>query len=130
MLERVIYFIGVVVSIFRTRLSRRGWPLFAFISLCWMAILSLPYAWIGETWGMVWFYITAPFSSWAKEMWETFGATFYVTVVTLVDGIALFIFLNGGNWLITTISKPWAPIPVPTNAAAGRGDDRHLSAGA
>ena len=52
----------------------------------------LPFAIVGESWGMVWFYTSLPLSAVLKDLWEWLGAPGYVAVVSgtnfvLITGI-------------------------------------------
>ena len=98
---------------------------FAVISAVWMAVLLLPYAVIGETWGMVWYLMTLPISEWFKETWESMGVTFYVGLVTVVHGLIVFTLLNGLSGLFNSmkITGPTKPTDASVEASYGNDDD-------
>jgi hypothetical protein len=60
------------------------------IALIWVVLTLLPYLIIGETWGMVWFYLALPLSSLFKDLWEDLGEVPYVAIVSVYNFWLLF----------------------------------------
>ena len=67
------------------------------LTLGWMLVLVLPYAVVGETWGMVWYLLTYPLSEWLKFLWD-WNVVLYVAIVTISHGLLVLGLIHGGRW--------------------------------
>lgn len=60
----------------------------------WVTVLLAPFAWLGESWGMIFYILTWPVSELLKTFYEDLKLKAYVGLVCLVDtGWALLIGL-------------------------------------
>jgi hypothetical protein len=64
------------------------------LTVAYLLVLLVPFAVIGETWGMVWYYLALPSSELSKDLWDWFGAVPYVGLVTMVNGMMAFMLIH------------------------------------
>jgi hypothetical protein len=73
------------------RQSKSTAILFVGLAAVWLAVSFLPFAFIGETWGSIWYLINYPLSL-AIEGLERFKIV-YLATVTLINGCVYSYFL-------------------------------------
>ena len=75
----------------------RSVRLAAWITTVWVFVLLFPYLVVGETWGMIWFYLTLPMSMVFKFTWDSDNPIFYVLIATVAEAMMVFIVLVMAN---------------------------------
>jgi hypothetical protein len=63
-------------------------------ALLWVVLILLPYLIIGETWGMVWYYLALPLSALFKDLWEDLGEVAYIAIVSVFNVGLLFVVIE------------------------------------
>ena len=113
------------------RSSRRAW---LYAGLVWLSVTVIPFAVVGESWGMVWYYLALPSSFMLKPIWDAVGPVPYVAVASLVNA---GLVAAAGILLTESLTPPPAdegpgrtpnpnpnqnPTPNPTGPQAGGRD--------
>lgn len=89
--------------------SRSG-RLTSWIIIIWMLALLFPYLLVGETWGMIWFYLALPMSRMFKFIWDSDDPIFYVIVATVTQ--ALFLFIIAFFFAMKQMDRRSGPLPA------------------
>ncbi len=83
----------------------------AILAFVWIVATLVPYLIIGETWGMVWFYLAWPASDWLKDLWEYLGSPAYVLIVSFVNFFITLGLLSLSSNIVSVVRGPRGPEP-------------------
>ena len=75
----------------------------AIVALVYAIGMLLPFAVIGETYGMIWYPLSLPLSEWLESALRDRGVPLYCFTVTSLNAVILFLLIMGirstNRWL-------------------------------
>jgi hypothetical protein len=70
-----------------------------------VAFTVLPFIWWGDSWGSYWYLMNLPSSEIFKDLWEWFGAGFYITVATVANWFLISTALYGAVTAMMPVAR-------------------------